>query len=102
MADLENNPLNPNPWVAAGAAVDKTFMTSAFDLLKLFLMGYGAYTLIKKAGSFVGNFFKPKEVVIEEIGEPEGTIVESERAPEVIRVNPAYRRRRRVIRRRRA
>ena len=100
MADL-----NQNPWVAAGTAVDKTFMTSAFDMLKLFLMGYGAYALIKKASGFVGGLFQPKEVIVESIGEPQESDVEVESPggqPEVIRINPRRRVRRVVRRRRRA
>ena len=97
MADL-----NQNPWVAAGAA-NQTLLGSALDMFKLFLMGYGAYTLVKKAGSFIGGFFTTKEVPVETIsrGEPElEEEVEYPGSPEVLRVNPS-RRRRRVIRRKR-
>jgi len=98
------NSLNQNPWVAAGGAVNQSLMSSAFDMLKLFLMGYGAYALLKKAGGFVGGLFQAKQVPVEEVGEPEEEEIEEEvpaGSPQVIRVNPSRRRVRRVIRRRR-
>ena len=98
MADL-----NQNPWVAAGAA-NQTLLGSALDMFKLFLMGYGAYTLVKKAGSFIGNFFTTKEVPVETVYRDEPAEQEEEAEypgkPEVLRVNPSRRRVRRVVRRR--